>query len=104
MATKEKMARDNARDKYFNIIKGLLEGVGEDALVVATNKIAFPIVDENGNEQTIMVTVSVPTGARGGEGYDPYAEADAYKVEKASKEAKAKEKAQAKAKKIERVK
>lgn len=96
----EKVARDNARDKYYKIIKALLEGAGEEALAVATNKIAFPIVDENGNEQSIVVTVSVPTGARDGSGYDCYAEAEAYKVEVAEKEAKAKAKAEAKAKRV----
>jgi len=102
MATKDKVLRDNARDKYYNVVKELLANVGEDVMEVATNKLAFPILDSEGNELSIVITVSVPTGARGGEGYDCYAEAEAYKVEKATKDAKAKEKALAKAKKLEK--
>ena len=94
MATKEKVLRDTARDKYYNLIKNALIEMGEDALEVATNKIAFPIVDSEGNELSVLVTVSIPTGARGGEGYDCYAEAEGYAVEKAEKEAKAKAKAE----------
>ena len=98
MATKEKVLRDNARDKYYALIKNALVEMGEDALEVATNKLAFPIVDSEGNELSIMVTVSVPTGQRGGEGYDCYAEAEAYAIDKAEKEAKAKAKAEKTAK------
>ena len=98
MATKEKILRDTARDKYFVLIKDALEKMGEDVLEVATNKIAFPIVDSEGNELSIMVTVSVPTGQRNGSGYDCYAEAEAYKVEKLEREQKAKAKAEKSAK------
>lgn len=99
MAT-EKVARDNARNKYYNVVKELLTNVGEDVVEVATNKLAFPIVDELGNEQSIVITISVPTGARDGSGYDCYAEAEAYKVERAERESKAKAKAEAKAKRV----
>ena len=74
-----------------------------DSLLVGTGKLAFPLVDAEGNEKFVIVTVSVPRGTRNGQGgyteYDGYAEAEAFKAEQEEKAAKhkaAEEKKQAK--------
>ena len=75
----------------------------EDVLRTKSNEIAFPVVGCEGNEDFIVITVKVPTGAnKGKEPYDGYELAEEYEMklkDKAEKQAKLDEK---KAKKIER--
>ena len=73
----------------------------EDADLVADNSFMFPIVDEEGGEWYAKVTVSIPIGENHGViPYDGFAEAEAYKRDKAEKEAKAKATAEKKERKI----
>ena len=46
-----------------------------DVCRIASNKIAFPVVDAEGNEKWMTVTISVPTDSE----FDGYTEADFYK-------------------------
>lgn len=70
--------------------------IDEDAALVADGAFMFPTLDSEGNDWYVKVTISVPTGERGGNGYDGYEEAKAYEREKAEKLEK---KAEAEAKK-----
>ena len=36
---------------------------------VSSNAIAFPFVNELGNDETVKITISIPTGDRSGEPY-----------------------------------
>lgn len=79
------------RDRYLNEIRDLMRERGEDVLKISSNQISFPVVDEEGNEDFIKITISVPTGERAGEEFDGYSEAADYKLhleEKARKKAK----------------
>lgn len=98
----KKIATDNLRNSYLDIVKNELTINGEEVLIIASNKIAVPCVDELGNETFVVFTCTVPSGSRDGEAFDGYAEAEDYTRKCAEKEIKAKEKAEAKAKKIER--
>ena len=57
--------RNELRAKYFEKIQNFLKE-SEDVLQVATNKFAFPTIDSQGDDQWVMVTVSVPLGAERG--------------------------------------
>lgn len=93
---------DNAiREKYINLIKDFLEKSDETVLVTGSNEIALPCVDDEGNEKYIVLTFKVPTGARGGEPYNGYNEAEDYAAHVKTKEEKAKIAAEKKARKIE---
>ena len=89
-----------ARNSYLDFISAkLTEQYDADVLRVSASEIAIPYVDEEGNEKWALVKVSIPRGARNGnggyDGYDGYAAADEYKFdieEKAAKKAKAEEK------------
>ena len=103
MAVSRKVEREILREDYLQkIILNFLEN-DEEVLRVKSNEIAIPVVGCEGNEDFIVVTVKVPTGANKGlEPYDGYEMAQDYEMKIAEKERKAKENAEKKAKKIQK--
>ena len=102
MAVSRKMEREELRTRYLESIISYFS-VDEEVLRVKSNEIAIPVVGCEGNEDWIVVTVKVPTGANKGlEPYDGYEMAEEYEMKLKEKERKAKEKAIAKEKKIKR--
>ena len=101
MAVSRKVERELLREDYLKqIIENFLDK-DEQVLRVKSNEIAIPVVGCEGNEDFIVVTVKVPTGANKGlEPYDGFELAEDYEMKLAEKERKAKESAEKKAKKI----
>ena len=101
MAISRKVERELLREDYLKqIIENFLDK-DEQVLRVKSNEIAIPVVGCEGNEDFIVVTVKVPTGANKGlEPYDGFELAEDYEMKLAEKERKAKENAEKKAKKI----
>ena len=94
--------RTEVRNSYVEKIVEFFSA-DEEVLRVASNKIAFPIVDREGNEDFIEITVKIPTGAnKRTEPYDGYSLAEEYEMNLKAKEEKAKAAAKAKAEKIAR--
>ena len=92
--------RNELRAKYFEKIQNFMKE-SEDVLQVATNKFVFPTIDSQGEDQWIMVTVSVPLGAeRGAEPYDGYGEAEAFQMKQSEKAEKKRNADEKKAKQI----
>lgn len=111
MAVSRKVERELLREEYLQRIINLFNGTymkvvdgeifDEEVLRVKSNEIAIPVVGCEGNEDFIVITVKVPTGAnKGTEPYDGYELAIDYEMKLAEKERKAKENAEKKAKKI----
>ena len=101
MAISRKAERECIRETYLGRIIAQFLDDGEEVLRVKSNEIAIPVVGCEGNEDFLVVTVKVPTGAnKGTEPYDGYALAEDYVHNLAEKERKAKAKAEEKAKKI----
>ena len=101
MAKSQKALNDEIKAIYFEKIWNFLEELGEDVIKVKSNEIAFPIVDSEGNEKSVVIVIKVPTGAnKGTEPYDGYEMAEDYAMKCKAKEEKAKKSAEAKAKKI----
>ena len=98
----KKQTIDALRSKYVAKLMELLDAIDEEALVVGSNEIAIPVVDEEGEEQYIVFTVKVPTGSRDGDAYDGYAMAEDYAMRQRDKAEKAAKAAEAKARKIAR--
>lgn len=94
--------KNTIKSNYMAIIAKALTENGEEVMQVKSGTIAFPIVYEDGEEGAVTVTISIPSGSRDGDAYDPYEEAQNYKVEMEQKAEKAKAAAEAKAKKMER--
>ena len=101
MAVSRKVERELLREDYLKqIIENFLDK-DEQVLRVKSNEIAIPVVGCGGNEDFIVVTVKVPTGANKGlEPYDGFELAEDYEMKLKEKERKAKENAEKKAKKI----
>lgn len=103
MAVSRKVEREILREEYLNAIINSFVEKDEEVLRVKSNEIAIPVVGCEGNEDFIVVTVKVPTGANKGlEPYDGYEMAQDYEMKVAEKERKAKENAEKKKKKIEK--
>ena len=105
MTVSRKVEREMLRELFLNKVKMYMiddEDVDE-VLQVKSNEIAIPVVGCEGNEDFVVVTVKVPTGAnKGMEPYDGYSEAESYEMKIKEKELKAKEKEEKKKKKIAR--
>lgn len=101
MAVSRKVERELIRNKYLEVITDALLALDEDVLRVKSNEIAIPVVGCEGNEDFLVVTVKVPTGAnKGTEPYDGYEMAKDYERGLEAKEEKRKAKEAEKAKKI----
>lgn len=85
MAKSRTQLRAEVKEVYVGKIWDLLKGE-EELLRVGSNEIAFPIVDGEGNEDFIVLKVTIPTGAnKGTEPYDGYAMAEDYAIKVKSK-------------------
>lgn len=103
MAVSRKVEREFIRAQFLYVVSEFLYENGEEVLRVKSNEIAIPVVGCEGNEDFLVITFKVPTGANKGlEPYDGYEMAKDYVHNLEEKEAKAKAKAEAKAQKIER--
>jgi hypothetical protein len=100
MGTSKTILDNEIREKFMGAVKDFLEKSGEEVLVTGSNEIALPCVDKEGNEKFIVLTFKVPTGARGGDTYNGYEEAEDYAAHVKVKEEKAKAAAEKKARKI----
>lgn len=101
MAISRKAEREIIRAEYLEKVGEFLATKGEEILRTKSNEIAIPVVGCEGNEDFLVITFKVPTGAnKGTEPYDGYAEAESYEIGLKVKAEKAKAKAKAKAKKI----
>ena len=101
MAVSRKVERELLREEYLKQIIDNFLDKDEQVLRVKSNEIAIPVVGCEGNEDFIVVTVKVPTGANKGlEPYDGFELAEDYEMKLKEKERKAKENAEKKAKKI----
>ena len=98
-----KVLREEIKADYIKLLTEILLEKGEEVLRVGSNKIAMPVVDREGNEDFVTITVSIPTGStKDNEPYDGYGEAESYALKLKADEEKAKKKAKEKAEKIRR--
>ena len=90
MAKTQKSLNDELRAMYLSRVSECLSKEDE-VLVVGTNELAIPVVDTDGNEKWIVVSVKVPTGTRDGDSYDGYAMAEDFCLRQKNKAEKATE-------------
>lgn len=101
MAKSQKALNDEIKVNYFEKVWDFLSELGEDVIKVKSNEIAFPVVDSEGGEKSVVIVIKVPTGAnKGTEPYDPYAMGEEYELKEKAKREKAEKVAKAKAEKI----
>ena len=103
MAVSRKVERENIRKEFLEMVSNFLNEHGEEVLRVKSNEVAIPVVGCEGNEDFLVLTFKVPTGAnKGADPYDGYAEAEAFEMKEKAKAEKAKELAEKKRKKMEK--
>lgn len=90
---------DATRSRVMSICRKALEDAGFEVLEVASGAFGVPSV-EDGEETAVRAVFQVPKGARTGEGYDVFEEAEAYKFKCAEDVKKAQKRAEEKAKKL----
>lgn len=94
---------EKSRDEVvFHIVESL-KSFGYDVLQVGSASYAVPVV-EDGEESAVRIVIQIPKGARDGEGYDPYEEAQAYSFKQEEARKKRAKKAEEKARKIAKAK
>ena len=91
---RDEMLKTDFLDRVVDFLSSE-DGGEEEVLRVKSNEIAIPVVDSEGNERWMVLTFKVPTGERGGDGYDGYSMAEDYQMKQ---EAKAEKKAEKEAK------
>ena len=103
MAVSRKVEREILRSEFLTMVSEFLATNGEEVLRVKSNEIAIPVVGCEDNEDFLVITFKVPTGAnKGTEPYDGYAMAEDYELHLKAKAEKAKANAEKKAKKMAR--
>lgn len=103
MAVSRKTEREMIRTQYLNTVTEFLASKGEEILRVKSNEIAIPVVGCEDNEDFLVITFKVPTGAnKGREPYDGYSEAESYELHLKEKAEKAKANAERKARKAKK--
>lgn len=92
---------ENLKGKYLPMFRDYIANdLDLEALQVGSNELAVPVLDDEGNEKWLVLTLKVPTGSRDGEEYDGYSLAEEYEIRCREKAEKAKATAEKKAKKI----
>lgn len=97
-----KKANDALRAQWVSEVMNWLRDKGEDMMQVSGNEVAFPVVDSEGEDNCVVITVKIPSGSRDGEAYDLYGLAQEYQMKQADKQERAKRAAEEKARKIAR--
>ena len=97
-----KKTNDALRADYVQRVIEMMTNAGEEVLITKSNEIALPVVDADGEDNWIVISIKVPAGTRDGDVYDGYGEAEAYTMKLKQKAEKAAIDAEKKAKKIAR--
>ena len=101
MAVSRKVERELIRKHYLELVSEFLDSLNEEVLLVKSNEISIPVVGCEGNEDYLVITFKVPTGAnKGTEPYNGHELAQDYIHNLAEKERKAEERKAEKARKI----
>ena len=95
----DKKIGESTKEKIMSVVKIALEKEGFDVLKVASGSFGIPALE--GEEETaVKIVFQIPKGARDGDGYDVYEDAQAYEFKCKEAEVKKKKKAEEKAKKL----
>lgn len=92
MASDIKKIREGIRAEWVDFLTEVVQRRGDETLQTASNEFAVPVVDHEGGEHYVVITVKIPTGSRDGDAYDGYAVAEDYAMKCEEKKAKAAEK------------
>ena len=89
MASNLKQLREDIKAEWLDFLTEAVQRKGDETLQTASNEFAVPVVDAEGGEHFVVLTVKIPTGSRDGDAYDGYAAAEDYAMRCETKRAKA---------------
>lgn len=89
MASNIKVLREDIKEEWRDFLEEVIQRRGDETLRTSSNEIAVPVVDSEGGEHFIVLTIKIPTGSRDGDAYDGYAVAEDYAMRCEAKRAKA---------------
>lgn len=89
MASNIKQLREAIKEEWVDFLSEIIQRRGDETLQTASNEIAIPVVDAEGGEHFVVLTVKIPTGSRDGDAYDGYAAAEDYTMRCEAKRTKA---------------
>ena len=92
MASNAKQVREAIKSEWLDFLTEVVQRRGDETLQTASNEFAVPVVDGEGGEHYVVITIKIPTGSRDGEAYDGYAAAEDYTMKCNAKVAKQAEK------------
>ena len=92
MASNAKQVREAIKSEWLDFLTEVVQRRGDETLQTASNEFAVPVVDGEGGEHYVVITIKIPTGSRDGEAYDGYAAAEDYTMKCNAKAAKQAEK------------
>ena len=92
MASNIKQVREAIKSEWLDFLTEAVQRRGDETLQTASNEFAVPVVDGEGGEHYVVITIKIPTGSRDGEAYDGYAAAEDYTMKCNAKAAKQAEK------------
>lgn len=101
MATSDNILNEKVKATYYALIASALTENGDEVLKTGSAEISIPVVDNEGNDKFLVITLKVPKGSRDGEPYDGYGMAEDFRIKQ---EAKAEKKAKADKAKAEKIK
>ena len=89
MASSTKQVREAIKSEWLDFLTEVVQRRGDETLQTASNEFAVPVVDGEGGEHYVVITIKIPTGSRDGDAYDGYAVAEDYAMRCEAKRAKA---------------
>jgi len=92
MASNAKQVREAIKSEWLDLLTEVVQRRGDETLQTASNEFAVPVVDGEGGEHYVVITIKIPTGSRDGDAYDGYAAAEDYAMKCEAKRAKQAEK------------
>ena len=92
MASNIKQVREGIKAEWLDFLTEVVQRKGDETLQTASHEFAVPVVDHEGGEHYVVITIKIPTGSRDGEAYDGYAAAEDYAMRCNAKAAKQAEK------------
>lgn len=95
----QKKVGEDSRNTIITRIIEALKGADYEVLQVGSASYAIPIVEDE-EESAVKIVFQIPKGERGGEGYDPYEDAQAYQFKQEEARKKAEKRAADKARKL----
>jgi hypothetical protein len=102
MKKSQKQIDTEVKNRYLPYLIKTFEDLELEVLRIKDHTIAVPVLDENGDESWLKITLVVPSGSRDGEAFDGYSLQQEYEINQKKKKENAEKAKISKQKKFEK--